>query len=459
MKKVDYDKIIREHPWILERGRKFVISPDADGFFCALLLTNFYGWKLIGFYDADVFAIKKEYIQEDIVYIDVEIFDAITKSMGNHCLLPRKFEELGIKEGFSNCINPNIIREIYFDGQDFTNPSGFRHKYPFGTCQFLLSIIAYAKRREIRNLSKFLNNIDKAVAFMYPDGMIDNSGSYPENWSDWFRYLRFDEKWNPFSRIPKVNDLERSDARARFYEKRDTFSRKKGRRWHGLSLVNNQKQLDDIECYENEYRIKKDAIDSVEGVLKMVCNILGIEYRNDLFDCWDSLEISYYERCKTGNSDKAFRDMLREKPISFAYTDSTTLYYTKKVGEPNSPNIPPKVSTMTEVKNEPDKEELCECEILDCKNEPKRRRKENFTFSMIGLSAGDSVKFDPLEIYVTVSSDKKICYNGKHWTLTGFCREFMPENMRNASGAYQGPKYFSYSGKVLNEMRLSVEMQ
>ena len=34
-----------------------------------------------------------------------------------------------------------------------------------------------------------------------------------------------------------------------------------------------------------------------------------------------------------------------------------------------------------------------------------------------------------------------------------FVGTFMPEDHRNASGAYQGAKYFSYNGKVLDEIR------
>ena len=34
-----------------------------------------------------------------------------------------------------------------------------------------------------------------------------------------------------------------------------------------------------------------------------------------------------------------------------------------------------------------------------------------------------------------------------------FVGTFMPEEHRNASGAYQGAKYFSYNGKVLDEIR------
>lgn len=44
-------------------------------------------------------------------------------------------------------------------------------------------------------------------------------------------------------------------------------------------------------------------------------------------------------------------------------------------------------------------------------------------------------------------------YQGRLWSLTAFTREFLPEDKQNASGAYQGPKYFSYNGKMLSELR------
>lgn len=38
-----------------------------------------------------------------------------------------------------------------------------------------------------------------------------------------------------------------------------------------------------------------------------------------------------------------------------------------------------------------------------------------------------------------------------------FIGTFMPEEHRNTSGAYQGAKYFSYNGKVLDEIRKEFE--
>lgn len=81
-----------------------------------------------------------------------------------------------------------------------------------------------------------------------------------------------------------------------------------------------------------------------------------------------------------------------------------------------------------------------------------------FHFSMIGLQPGDEIVFDPRpEIKVKVSDDRTVEYEGRLWKLSAFCAEFMPEEMQNNSRAYQGPKYFSYQGKTLHQIRLERE--
>ena len=72
---------------------------------------------------------------------------------------------------------------------------------------------------------------------------------------------------------------------------------------------------------------------------------------------------------------------------------------------------------------------------------------------MIGLKAGDRVLFDSLNIEVSVASDNTVSYNGKEYKLTTFCKEFLPEEKRIKSNAYQGPNYFSYQGKTLTKIR------
>lgn len=80
-----------------------------------------------------------------------------------------------------------------------------------------------------------------------------------------------------------------------------------------------------------------------------------------------------------------------------------------------------------------------------------------FKFEMVGLKRGDKIVFDALNLIVTVLNDNTIEYAGNEYTLSGFCKRFLPENIRNTSGAYQGPKYFSYQGKTLWKIRLERE--
>ena len=74
------------------------------------------------------------------------------------------------------------------------------------------------------------------------------------------------------------------------------------------------------------------------------------------------------------------------------------------------------------------------------------------------VKIGEQVRFDPTGLVVKVASDDSIEYEGRIYKLSPFVGTFMPDEQRNASGAYQGAKYFSYSGKVLDEIRKEKEL-
>ena len=93
----------------------------------------------------------------------------------------------------------------------------------------------------------------------------------------------------------------------------------------------------------------------------------------------------------------------------------------------------------------------------DCKEKERRAQKPSFKFHMVGLKVGDTVVFEELNLPVTVASDDKVEYQGRLWSLSALTREFLPEVKQNSSGAYQGPKYFSYEGKTLSELRKEKE--
>ncbi len=96
-----------------------------------------------------------------------------------------------------------------------------------------------------------------------------------------------------------------------------------------------------------------------------------------------------------------------------------------------------------------------ECEDdTPTKREVKRSR---FKFSMCDIKIGEQITFDPTGLVVKVASDDSIEYNGRIYKLSPFVGTYMPEEQRNTSGAYQGAKYFSYKGKVLDDIRKEKE--
>ncbi|MDE6012425.1 MAG: GIY-YIG nuclease family protein [Prevotella sp.] len=92
--------------------------------------------------------------------------------------------------------------------------------------------------------------------------------------------------------------------------------------------------------------------------------------------------------------------------------------------------------------------------IVHTKREVKRSR---FKFSMCDIKVGELITFTPTGLVVKVASDDSIEYDGRIYKLSPFVGTFMPEEKRNTSGAYQGAKYFSYDGRVLEDIRKEKE--
>ena len=52
-----------------------------------------------------------------------------------------------------------------------------------------------------------------------------------------------------------------------------------------------------------------------------------------------------------------------------------------------------------------------------------------------------------------VDLKNKIEFRGETYTTSGFCKRFMPDVKRNSKDAYQGPKYFTFKGELLTDLR------
>src|SRR3989344_6128935 len=123
---LDYDLLLKQHPWIAQKDQNCILSPDSDGLLCGLLMSHYLGWHINGFYDGKVLVVDRNVIPSDCVFLDMEIFRPDVRSIGQHMVMYDK-DDLPPNWGrFSNCISINNLRN-----SDFKND--FKSKYPFGT--------------------------------------------------------------------------------------------------------------------------------------------------------------------------------------------------------------------------------------------------------------------------------------------------------------------------------------
>ena len=86
-------------------------------------------------------------------------------------------------------------------------------------------------------------------------------------------------------------------------------------------------------------------------------------------------------------------------------------------------------------------------------------KRERFKFSMVHIKIGEYITFIPTNLKVKVASDDSIEYDGRIYKLSPFVGTFLPEEKRTPSNAYQGSKYFSYNGKILDDLRTAFEKE
>lgn len=83
----------------------------------------------------------------------------------------------------------------------------------------------------------------------------------------------------------------------------------------------------------------------------------------------------------------------------------------------------------------------------------EKSKRPNFKFSMVNIKIGETITFVPTGLEVKVAGDNSVEYEGRIYKLSPFVGTFIPDEQRTPSNAYQGAKYFSYKGKILDDIR------
>lgn len=82
---------------------------------------------------------------------------------------------------------------------------------------------------------------------------------------------------------------------------------------------------------------------------------------------------------------------------------------------------------------------------------PLDKHRNKFSFDAIGVNVGDALTFiDGTE--VIAAENNKIIFCGELFTLSGFCKEFMPDDRRTKSNSYRGCAFFFKDGVKLEKL-------
>lgn len=305
-------------PWLTEHGQNCIVSPDADGLLCGLFMSHHLGWKVRGFYDGKVLVCDHRVLAAECVFLDMEIYRAGVRSVGQHLLLYNKRKVLENWTNFDGCFSINNFRG-YDENREFSL------KYPFGTMHFLLAAVDGALPITLP---------DSTVApLLFIDGTYHNLFRYTENSLDWLRYLGITVPEIPLHRLfmqdqHTIHKL--MSLMDRFWEARDALSIpvQRGDRIaitrrggdggpHNLELRPNG-----LYDFDTEARLRGEAF------LSLLAQATGWQYKPANWS-WGSWRLSIFEKGRIENlTIPKFDELMASNPLSFAITAGRRIEYT-----------------------------------------------------------------------------------------------------------------------------------
>nr|DAF12005.1 MAG TPA: beta sliding clamp [Caudoviricetes sp.] len=123
----------------------------------------------------------------------------------------------------------------------------------------------------------------------------------------------------------------------------------------------------------------------------------------------------------------------------------------ERTNKPTEDVIPAKVDNVTTEEKECATEKKTEQTDKTANVVPLDKSSNKFSFVAIGVNVGDTLTFvDGTE--VIAAEDNKVSFCGELFTLSGFCKEFMPDEKRTKSNSYRGCAFFFKDGVKLEKL-------
>lgn len=318
--KLDYYSLLSRHSWIIEKNHKCILSPDNDGLLCGLLMTSVLDWSVVGFYDGKVLVVDGDTSIEDCIFLDIEIYRANIRSMGHHMLnLNKRIQALDSAQ-FSNCIQPNLLRN--YDGKN-----NFRLKYPLATIHMLSGLVSNNFKFEVP---------ETAIApLLFTDGTFNVLFSYPENVLNWMEYLHITEVNHPLNRIfcgNKLNPYKLMLEMDNFFRKRDEISiaKERGDRLRISNADGSATNL--VKINDGSVKINENAVERIERFLNLLAELTSWDYIRSKWS-WKHFQMRLFtkrdfKKDSLTLTNKNFLSFLEKNPLSWAMTSSDNIEYT-----------------------------------------------------------------------------------------------------------------------------------
>jgi len=317
---IDYEKLIQQHPWVVEKNQNCIVSPDSDGLLCGLLMSHYLDWKIVGFYDGKVLLAKNDIDCKSAIFLDIEIFRKNIKSMGHHMLLYNRNKKPDNWANFKNCVQPNNIR-------DYDVSKYFRLKYPLATVHMLMGILSSKMKIEVP---------ESAICpLLFTDGTYNVLFKYPENVLNWLNFLRAYEKNNSLKQVfenKTYSVFSLMNAMDEFFRMRDEISipNQRGDRLRISTPKGEPYNLS--KNSDGTYNLDEDAKRRIIKFIELLSSLTGWKYlsNNWMWEDYDLYRFTKKDFSGGGKrlNNKTFNEFIHEEPLSWAATSGQNIEYT-----------------------------------------------------------------------------------------------------------------------------------
>jgi hypothetical protein len=309
---IDYEQIIQKYPWIIERDRDCILSPDSDGLLCGLLMAHYLGWKIRGFYDGKVLIVEKGISPRDCVFLDMEIFRSGVRSVGQHMVLYNRDHLPENWEQFDTCISGNNVR-----GFDFKHE--FPRKYPFATVHLLMGILGSRMPIDV--------SLDSIAMLLYSDGTFKNIFNYPDNCLDWLAFWKADDEKSP---LHSVFFNDHFTVSGLMWELKDIFAGWRAitggtRGGDKIKFSNTKGEVVNFDAKQGMFEAK--TLEQAEKALELLAKKTGWTYNRTHWS-WVDLHTTVFKKGSITPSQGRYDELMKKNPLSLAITGTLSVEYT-----------------------------------------------------------------------------------------------------------------------------------